>query len=320
MKKNDQIYTFLKNAAIFIVVLIALDQILGYAVKQIYFHQKKGPFAEMTYALDSTKADVLIFGSSRALHHYSTATIAKGLGMTCYNTGSNGQKLPYAAIMQQEVLKRYQPKIMILDLLLWDIQIGKDKFDKLSVLLPYTQEHPELRQYISEDDKYESIKMLSKTYPFNSFLLPGIYNDLFASKLPKTYDGYLPLNYEMDKAAYERFAQSEVADSIAYVKNPDERVDDKAVAMYRGFLANAQKYHIKTYLVLSPFIVPPSIRFKTKLQLLKKIAAEYSDVKFLDFSTDPEFTYQYTKYADEFHLNGTGADEFSKKLVRNLKQ
>jgi hypothetical protein len=319
MKKNDPIYNLLINAAIFIVVLIALDQFLGYVVGKFYFHQKKGPFAEMTYAIDSTKADVLIFGSSRALHHYSTEAISKGLGMTCYNTGSNGQKLPYAAIMQQVILKRYQPRIMILDLLLWDIQIGKDKFDKLSVLLPYCQEHPELRQYISEDSKYDDIKMLSKTYPYNSFLLPGIYNNLFASKLPKTYNGYLPLNYVMDKAAYQRFVQSEKADSISYLKTPDERIDEKAVSMYRDFLTNAQKHHIKTYLVLSPFIVPPSIRFKTKLQMLKKIAAEYSHATFLDFSTDPEFTYQYIKYADEFHLNGTGAGEFSKKLVTQLK-
>src|SRR6201985_2668444 len=117
--KKDDFYIFVKNAVIFIVVLVALDQLIGYGVKQFYFHQKKGVFAEMTYPLDNTKADVLIFGSSRALHHYSSQTIARGLGMTCYNTGSNGQKLPYSTALQEVILKRYQPKIIVLDLLLW---------------------------------------------------------------------------------------------------------------------------------------------------------------------------------------------------------
>jgi hypothetical protein len=317
---NAQVKSFLMNAAIFIVVLVGLDRILGYGIGQFYFRQKKGQFAEMTYALDSTKADVLIFGSSRALHHYSSQTIASGLGLTCYNSGSNGQKLPYSTALQSVILKRYQPKIIILDLLLWDIQTGKDKFDKLSVLLPYCNEHPELNKYINqEDSKYEKLKMLSKTYPYNSFLLPGIYNSLFPSKLPKTVDGYLALNYTMDKPSFDRFIASEKADSIAFVKAPDERIDHRAVAMYRDFLSNAQNHHIKTYLVLSPFIAPPGIRFKQKIDTLKSIAKEYSNVTFLDFSTDPEFTYQYKKYADEFHLNAAGADEFSKKLVSQLK-
>jgi hypothetical protein len=217
-------------------------------------------------------------------------------------------------------LKRYQPKVIILDLLLWDIQLGRDKFDKLSVLLPYCSEHPELVKYVSdEDDKYGKLKMLSKAYPFNSFLLPGIYNAAFPAKLPKTVDGFLPLDYKMNQETYQRYVASERADSIAYSQAPDERVDDKAIAMFRDFLSNAQHYHIKTYLVLSPFVVPPSIRFKSKILLMKKIAAEYSNTTFLDFSTDPEFTGQYLKFADEFHLNGTAADEFSKRLVERIK-
>ena len=316
---KNEIYRFIKGATLFIIVLVGIDQLLGYAVKRFYFHQKHGVFAETTYALDSTKADILIFGSSRALHHYSSPTIAKGLGMSCFNTGSNGQKLPYAAALQEVVFKRYHPKMVILDLLLWDIQIGKDKFDKLSVLLPYYHVHPELVKYIDGDSKYERIKMLSQTYPYNSFLLPGIYNVLFPARVPKTINGFLPLNYTMDVESYDRFVASEKADSLEFVKNPDERIDAKAVTMYRNFLSNSQQYHIKTYLVLSPFIVPPSIRFKKKIAILKAIAKEYPNVTFLDYSTDPEFTYQYQKYADEFHLNAGGADEFSKKLVAQLK-
>ena len=316
---NNDIARFAKTAILFIVILIAFDRLLGYALKKFYFSQKRGDYAAMTYAVDQTRADILVFGSSRALHQYNSSTISKGMGMTCFNTGSNGQKLPYATALQEVIFKRYQPKIVILDLVLWDIQVDRGKYDKLSVLLPYCNEHPELAKYVNGDDRYGRIKLLSQTYHYNSFLLPGAYNALFPSKIPAVGDGYLPLDHTMTADDYHRFVKSEQVDSIEFIKHPDESVDQRAIGMFRSFLANTQKYRIKTYLVLSPFILPPSIRFQKKIALLKTIAKQYPDVTFLDYAVSSGFTYHYQKYADVFHQNATGAEEFSERLVTRLK-
>jgi len=44
----------------------------------------------------------------------------------------------------------------------------------------------------------------------------------------------------------------------------------------------------------------------------------YPNVTFLDFSSDPRFNYHPEKFADVFHLNKKGSEEFSAILGRYI--
>ena len=56
----------------------------------MYFHAKGSSIREMNDVCLDNQYDVLIMGSSRAHHHYVPEIISDSLGLSCYNTGKDG--------------------------------------------------------------------------------------------------------------------------------------------------------------------------------------------------------------------------------------
>ena len=83
--KNIQFITLL------IVFIVILDFAVGTVYKALYFSEKSRQNDRLIHSVLGTNEDILIFGSSRALHHYNPQIIEDSLGMTCYNVGSGGQ-------------------------------------------------------------------------------------------------------------------------------------------------------------------------------------------------------------------------------------
>ena len=81
-----------------------------------YFQQKSGPDYETIYAMEKSREDLMVFGSSRARNHYHPKAFEEALGMSFYNAGRNGNFILYSNAVAQSVLKRHQPKIVILDI------------------------------------------------------------------------------------------------------------------------------------------------------------------------------------------------------------
>lgn len=305
-------FKFLIRLLGFLIILIFIDWILGYGCRWLYFSQKKGQFAQTTYSIDSTNQDILIFGSSKAVRHYSPLILSKTLGMSCYNVGRDAQMIPFYKAMQEAIFIRHKPKLIILDINPWELSPDKTKYEKLSILLPYCIKHPEFIKYVQNESKWERLKLLSQTYPYNSSLFILFYNFFFSSHLNKDANGYLPLTGVMNK--------KELDDYTANLKNEKQnnRVDLKAVNYYREFLQKTQQNNIKTYVIISPAIIKEQVNLKKK-QILMAIAKEYKNVSFLDFSDDPRFNYKYKFFSDIYHLNKTGSEEFSKNLVHYFK-
>ena len=75
--KEKKIPRFLLKCILFCAILFLLDFFLGNLLKYMYFRQGFGELYLTTYAIDSTKANVLIFGSSTANHHYNSKIFEK---------------------------------------------------------------------------------------------------------------------------------------------------------------------------------------------------------------------------------------------------
>jgi len=313
---KPDIIIFLKRIVLFILLFIAADQALGFLLEHIYFNQEKGQFAQTTYSVDRTHEDILVFGSSRAVRHYSPAILSKAFNMSCYNVGRDAQMIPYYTAIQDVIFNRYKPKIILLDVNSWELAPGESKYEKLSILLPYCREHPELVKYINQSSKWEKIKMFSRTYPYNSSLFILGYNYLFANRIPADEHGYAPLIGEMTDAMLEdhkrRMASGEEA------KNDNSRdIDKKSLAYYEQFLAKTAKAGIKTYVIISPKILNENINYR--VEKLIEVAGRFKNVKFINFSNDPRYNYRYEKFADVFHLNKQGSEEFTNDLIPLLK-
>jgi hypothetical protein len=308
---------FLKNLFIFVIVIFTLDRIFGYVLEKFYFSLETGQFAQNTYALDKASPDVLIFGSSRALHHYSSPILSNQLNLSVYNAGRDGQFLPYYCASQEVILERKIPKIIILDVNIWELGPNESKYFKLASLLPYVNEHPLLRKYTAEISTYENLKLISKTYPYNSTLLISVYDYLNSNKLPQDDRGYYPLVRTISKKEFLSYKEKQDIYNEKRAKQ-DIKIDSNAIDYYRQFLSRTTKLNIKTFVVISPTILKePNSKEKS---LLEKIAKEYKNVTFLDYTNQPKYNNQYQLFADEFHLNNIGADVFSKDLVNKIKQ
>ena len=65
---------------------------------------------------DEVDANILIFGSSRAAHHYVPSILSDSLDMSCYNCGLDGNGIIYGYGKLKTITARYYPKIVILDI------------------------------------------------------------------------------------------------------------------------------------------------------------------------------------------------------------
>src|ERR1700750_706899 len=133
---SDKI-TILKKISLFIVLMVVLDWSIGYLLKKEYYSQKSGWDFRTTYVIDSVKSDVLILGSSRALHHYDPNIIQDSLHMTAYNGGRDGCEMFYDYGVLTSALKRYHPKLVVLDMRPSEFEKDQDGYDRLNMLLPY---------------------------------------------------------------------------------------------------------------------------------------------------------------------------------------
>ena len=101
---------------IFLLIVIIADRLIGFSLQKLYQNSNDLGIAKIRYTIDSTWQDVLIFGSSRAQHHYIPDTITSLTGLSTYNCGIGGQGLAFSFIQIHETLKRYKPKLIVLDL------------------------------------------------------------------------------------------------------------------------------------------------------------------------------------------------------------
>lgn len=319
MVKNS-IIQFLLRLAAFCLLLLLADRAIGYVFSRLYFNQKVGQFSQTTYAIDSANQDILIFGSSRAVRHYDTDTIAAATGLSTYNAGRDGQMIPYAAAVEEVALKRHRPKLVILDINAWELADNPSKYEKLTILLPYYHKHPELKPYLSEISPFESYKLYSRVYPYNSSIFILASNGLFPGSTKKDAHGYLPLEGQIPPGFMQDYL-ARMETRLQKIKSKEEKPDQKAIAYYKKFLDATAAAQIPTLVVISPTIVKNPSRLDNQAkeyQLVKEIAGSYPNVSFLDYSADERFNDKTEKFADVFHLNRQGSAEFSADIARWL--
>jgi len=306
---------FLKRLFIFIIALIVIDQVIGFLLSQLYFHQQRGQFAETTYAVDSANQDIIVFGSSRAVRHYSTSILSNSLGKSCYNVGRDGQMIPYYAALEDVIFNRKKPSMVILDINTWEFYVGASKYEKLSILLPYCHKHPELIKYLEAANPFERYKLFSAIYPYNSTLFIAANNKLFENDIPKDENGYDPLNRKLDAAGIA-YTKKIIAQAKSESLMKQAKTDTLALKFYKQFLQKCVDNNIPTYVVISPTLAPefPNERKDRLLAITKS----FPTVTFLDYSSDSNYNNHFEKFADYFHLNREGSEEFTKELVNRL--
>ena len=292
------------NIAIVFLVVFVLDFAIGRTLQHFYFKEKSGACFQITYSMETTKADILVFGASTARHHYVPEVFEGALKGTFYNTGQNALGIFFQLAMLESVLKRYTPRVIILDA---EDSFEKEKssYERLSCLLPYYREHKEIRKIVELRSPFERVKMISKIYPFNSHVLTVLGMNLNIIKGDELYNkGYVPLDGQWENKIYPTDTYA------AYMVDPNK------VIAFKEFIVRAKKSGASIFVVYPPILQELNIR--QEIEIRREICLN-EKVPFWDFSSNVLFYNNKGLFVDMVHLNHDGAMLFSKLIAAKIK-
>lgn len=188
---------FLSGTVLFLLIAVILDIACGQMCSYLVNHAKGGDNGRNNYICNKVEEDILVFGSSRAIHHYNPVILADSLGMSCYNCGQDGNGIILNYGRMQLIWQRYRPKIVIYDVIPgFDLLSGEDNHKYLGWLKAY-YDMPGIPEIFQSVDATEKYKMLSRMYRYNSKFLQ-IIADYIHPMQSDGIKGFRPLEGEMD--------------------------------------------------------------------------------------------------------------------------
>ncbi|MBQ4223970.1 MAG: hypothetical protein II674_09050 [Prevotella sp.] len=297
---------FLIKALIIMVMLFAVDRMVGLVMKLWFGNITSGVLGKDNYVCNHCDEEVLVFGSSRAEKHYNAKMMEEELGCTVYNCGGNGKSiiLSYGRLMM--VSERYHPKLIVLEVTPeFDIIEYHDNFRDLGELKRHYDREgiPEIFESINPLEKY---KMMSCLYRYNSDFLHNPLR-LFSGKPIHKNDvgmqGYREVKWKFNPMKVK-------------VKNDEGvKIDSVKMSYFRRFV-NLALEHSQLVLVVSPYWYGRETHiFNPVIQL-----ADSLNVPFINFSNDPKYVHHDEFFEDGNHLNSTGASQFTHDLVLRIRE
>lgn len=298
---------FAYKLLILLAIMFVVDRVGGSIMAYFFEKEPLGDAAAFAHAIENPQEDILIYGSSRAMHTYDPRVLEAQLGLKAFNCGRNASTIIYHSAILPSALERegVPPKAIILDVtpkeLSW--RNGEEGNEVLaSMILPYVNKNKQFEKMAEDLFPKELIKAkVSKLYPYNSMLLSIIRN--YSSKGNDNYSGYVPL-----------FGTKASRQPIALNLNAD--IDDYAKQKFEFFVREVTARRIPLYVIISPAFVKPFPDTKSEIAT-KEILARYN-VPLWDHSVDTAFRKRKYFY-DNVHLNDKGATAFSDFIAKRIK-
>lgn len=291
---------YLIKIALFFVAVAIVDVLFGIACQYMNDHSKGGGIKSRHYVCKESNEDVLIFGSSRAKHHYVPDIIEDSLGMTCYNTGEDGNGIILCYGFLKMITQRYSPKLIIYDVTTFDM-FEDDNMKYLDLMKPFYYE-PGVDSIFWSVEPKTRYMMVSNLYRYNTTCLRVLGN--FIHPMQNYPKGYAALYKTMN---YEPAIDEEV----------QRTVDTLKISYFERFIGLTQSNTILLICCVSPNY--KDTYGEDYFKPIKRICEEY-DVPFLYYSAEPEITGDKSFFKDRNHLNDKGAKLYTSKLTSWIKE
>jgi hypothetical protein len=303
MNLKNKYIKLLVNGILFVSILFVADLAIGKGARHLFFEAKAGFDYHLIYSMDSTEADIIILGSSRACRHYVPAIFEDTLNMTCFNTGLDGNYFFNNYAVYKAITERYSPKIVLLDLNPDMIYPGRESYDQLASHLPFYKDHSEIRDIIDLRSKHEKLKLISEIYPFNSTLL-RIAKGILKTEDINEFKGYTPL-----------FGNLPEATSLSYLNRKQPEIDTTRIRILSEMADDCNRRNIELILIQSPMYI--EVDQEASVSVIDSISA-HRGVPFWNYVNDTVFL-KAKYFRDESHLNDMGAHEFTKVIASRIK-
>ncbi len=302
-----------KNIILLLLITVIADRLIGTLQEYIFYQQHHGDDYITIQVLDSTKADIIIVGSSRASHHYISDSLEHHTGMSVFNGGRDNMGIQYTKATIKEMLKRHKPKFIVFDVIPYAYLNGNQNASKYlevqtSVLLPFANRHRGLYDDIGAISQAEVWKSkLIKMYAYNSLIGSTIQNS-YTHIGHQQIKGYEPLSGKIDTANYHQ--------PLFKIPTFKEGIDSNAFTLLEESLQLCKDNGVTPVICFSPFYYSYHHE-KEIIDRFQSIVHSFH-CELLDFSSDPTFTNNADLFYDELHLNNDGAAIFSKRIADHI--
>lgn len=261
-------------------------------------YSKGGTTGKVSYLVSNkSDDDILIMGSSRAVHHYNPQIFEDSLNLSTYNIGIDGNGIILAYGLAQIGFKMHKPKLVIYELTPGFDLLENDNTQYLYYLKPYYN-LPEIKDLYKIIDKREALKMNSSLYRLNSYTFQLLNSFSKSTIIPK---GFLPhsesMNYEPKRPPHEITP-----------------IDSIKLKLLNSFMSELKKQNIDLIFTISPIYSYPSPEYKTIIDFI-----ENENGTIINHLSDSAFMNNKKYFFDRTHMNKTGADTLSSVISHYLK-
>ncbi len=284
--------------------------------------KKSNKYAEKEYPTwnaiidGKVNSDILIYGNSRAWVDFNPTMISDSLHISAYNLGIDGHGFKLQYLRHRMLLKNNnKPKIIIVSVDIFILNNRKELYNS-EQFLPYMLWNREIKSATIDYDGFNSLDYdlpLIRYYGKTEALETAI--RFFSGHLSnpvcrvKGYQGRNESwNTDFDKAKLT-------------MKKYEVKLDTQTIILFEKFITECKKQNIKLIFVYAPEYIEGQIFTKNRdevLSLYTKYSHKYN-IPFYDYSTDA-ISYQKKYFYNTNHLNKTGAELFTTKLMDTLKQ
>ena len=295
----------MKNWSILIcksIVLIFLLALADFGIGKLFVQAKDYALAshpedmwlKSSYAVEKVHSDIIIIGSSTAVHHYIPTLIKEKTNLSTYNCGQDGCFFLYNACTINTILERYRPKVII-----WDVNPHSllntdngDEYQNMRYLSYYYDNDKIVREYINNREANMSKYYLLNGYKYNSHFVYTFYPTIHFSS---TQQGYIPLlTTETPMIQKKR------------VEWTGDWVESELLEMYKT-IDNCKSKGVDLIIVTSPYYADYDYSAKKICndfaEMLKKYNTTYINLLYAE-----PFNSDMVLYRDAAHLNTIGAE------------
>ena len=262
-------------------------------------------------------SDILIFGSSRATHHYDPMLMEDNLNQTVYNLGINGHGFWLQHLKYLEYLKHNKkPKTIIINVGWFSLEKRSDLY-QYNQFLPYMLFNKNIWKYTHTYEGFTNLDYIIPCLRYfgNRTAMEQTWDVFFKknNRPPYKIKGFVAVSDENGKSVLTENLQ---------IKNKtyQAQIDLQTLELLNSFLAECKKQNINTILVYSPEYINEQKRVINRneaLALLANLANKYN-VLFWDYSKH-SLSLSRKYFNSTMHLNHLGSHKFTENLIKRIK-
>lgn len=310
----------LKYLFIFLTPIFLLSYVLDILISKNLKNANRfaeGEFTTWNAVFDrKINSDIYIYGSSQAWVDFNPTMISDSLHTSVYNFGIDGHNFRLQYLRHKILFKNHvKPKIILLSVDLTSLEKAKDLYN-FDQFLPYMLWNKDIEDatYSYNGFKLIDYKIPLVRYYGNHEAIETAFRFYFGhlNNPLKRIKGYQGQEIFWDNAQYQR--------NQLTVRNYDVTIDPEIMTLFEKFLNECKSQNIKLVFVKTPEYFETQKFVKNRNEILAiytKYSKEY-DIPFYDYSDDP-ISFQKKYFYNANHLNKTGAELFTGKLIHTLK-